>query len=172
MFWREYDVKGPAFVCFFQPLLFYTHVIPDMFVIFIAIFRWIWWDSGKDVKPACKVLVSFLSYPCNRTCKTLGLTGVGITWPLIIGADWLITSSLASVAISSCFCGGFVLCVAVRRHEPADELTMTFLFAKWTSVCKAAFPLGTCSLVKGTTEAGEAESCASGTIVTNKVTMY
>ena len=32
-----------------------------------------------SVKSAIKVLVIFLSYPCNRTCKRLYLTGVGIT---------------------------------------------------------------------------------------------
>ena len=42
----------------------------------------------------------------------------------------------------------------MRRHGPADELPMTFLFVKGTSVYKAAFLLGTFSLVKGITETG------------------
>ena len=48
----------------------------------------------------------------------------------------------------------YVVCFAVTKPGPADELTVTFVFAKGTSVYKAAFPRGTCSLVKGITEAG------------------
>ena len=76
------------------------------------------------------------------------------------------TSFLAAVAISSCFWRGFVLCFAVRWPGPADELTVTFRSAKGTSVYTATFPLGTSFLVKGTTVAGVAGSCARGTIVT------
>ena len=64
-----------------------------------------------SVKPISKVLVSFLSCPCNRTYKR----------PLSIGAD----EGTFQVVLE-----GFVVCFAVQRHGPADELTMTFLFYK------------------------------------------
>ena len=41
-------------------------------------------DGNVTVKHVTNVLVIFVSYPCNRTCKTLGFTGVDIALKLLV----------------------------------------------------------------------------------------
>ena len=101
------------------------------------------------VKLVNKVLVSYLSYPCDRTSKTLCFTSVGVASPLSIVPGLCGYFKLFLEGPCSMFC-----CEKAWTCRRADY-DLPF-FAKGTSVYKGAFPLGTFPLVKGVTEAGGA----------------